>query len=166
MSNTPKAYSDTKVSVDKSRADIGALLRKRGASAIMWLDEPDHSVLRFRWTRADLAFVARFDIIPTEPDGKAIRSLVANSRKINRATDARDALLERDQKRLHRVLFWYLKSIFEAEDAGLLKAEEAILGWLEAPDGQRVADKIIPQLGAHGGDLGRVLQLPPGSDVR
>lgn len=161
-----KAYKDTEVSVDRSRASIGELLRKRGANAIAWIDQPGiGATLRFQWGRGDLVFTARFDLkIPI--DEAAIRHLDRRRRQgghppLPRA-EAVERVTEKDARRLHRVLFWHVKSIFEAEEAGLLTAEEAFLGWLEAPDGQCLKDKLIPQLGAQAGDLGRVLQLPAG----
>jgi len=130
-------YRDTAVTVDKSRQQIVAMLcatwRARGCQ---WEDDFDtgRTVLRFRWKADDEAeVVVRLTL---DPDPARVKG---------RAAD-RESLRARESKRLHRVAYWWLKSMAEAVDAGLLKREQVLLPWVETVRGQTVAELLMPRL--------------------
>lgn len=134
----PKPYSDTRVPVGKSREEIGKLLmtswRARG---LAWEDDYDTgaTVLRFRWkpeTHEEPVVVRlRLTPVPANVKGRA---------------PERDALRARESQRLHRVAYWWLKSMSEAVDAGLLEREAVLLPWVETFRGSTVSELLLPRL--------------------
>lgn len=133
------AYRDTAVTIDKSRSQIAAMLMSQWkASKLGWEDdyESGTSTLRFQWKPAgsDAPVVVRLEL---KPDPTRVRS---------RAQAEREKLREKESKRLHRVTFWWLKAMVEAIEAGLLQREEVLLPWVEAPNGQTIAQAMLPRL--------------------
>lgn len=131
-----RAYSGTKVSVEKSMAEVTAMLRRRSCTALMWEEAGTRSTLRFRWKSAEgVDLCARFNVDVKLPP------------KLKWATGkaAADGL-ERERERMFRVLVHFLKNLFEAVDGGLLTAEEAFLPYLEDGAGVTVAQHIVPRL--------------------
>lgn len=135
MATKKKPYEGTAVSVDKSMAEIMALLRTRDTTGLIWQEEGMRSSLRFRWkTRQGDEVVARF----TVGLGKAPGRLTGKQ-----LTDWPNA----ERRRLFRVLFFYMKNMFEAVDGGIVSLEAALLAHLEDASGSTVAEVIVPQLG-------------------
>ena len=146
---TRRAYEKTAISVAKSRGDIDAVLRKWGVTGISWGEDYDSGivVLRFRWKREDdgQQYAARFTIqIKTdkelEEESIDNRSGRYSEKKHLRLKNARG-------KREHRVLFFMLKSLFEAVEDGLMVPEQVFLPWIEDVDGLTVFERIGPVMG-------------------
>jgi len=58
--------------------------------------------------------------------------------------DSRDA--ERDLRRIWRVLFFHLKSVFEAAASGVLEFREMMMPYVVVKDGRTIAQHILPNL--------------------
>ena len=149
-----KAYADTTVAVDTTQAAIAKILRAHGAKSIQWEWKGSSTILRFVWTVDRVDLRARFTIEPELDRAVKIRRGRGQSH-----TEARDRRLEKESMRLHRVLHWYLKTIFEAEEAGLLRSDAALLGWIEDASGATVAEVILPRIAAL--STTELLSLPP-----
>ena len=151
-----KAYSGTQVGVEKSRAAIAKILQQWGASGVQWEDDlrgNGMATLRFRWPHKGAQLVVRIRLTPT------VRPI--------RGTKAAEKKLENERKRLHRVAYFWLKSQHEAVEAGLFKAEEVILPWLEDSEGNTLGEAIRPHLADfETADFRRRLQLPALRDGR
>jgi len=148
-----KAYEDTKVPVERSRAQISAILVQWGALGIMWEDDfkTGSAVLRFRWPVEGGELVARLRV---EVDKERIDRF---------ARMAVDKQRERERRRLHRVAYWWIKAQYNAVEAGLFEAETVVLPWLEDGGGVTMAEAMRPHLAALGtADVGRRLALPGG----
>ena len=134
-----KAYADTSISVDKSGADIAKILRAAGARTIQWDWDGPKTTLRFIWKVGGVELPARF-AFEAKVDS---RVRTRKPRGMSYVQD-RDRRVEKESMRLHRVLHWYLKTVFEAEEAGLLRSDAALLGWIEDSAGVTVAERLIP----------------------
>ncbi|MGH1344368.1 MAG: hypothetical protein ACRBN8_22605 [Nannocystales bacterium] len=125
-------YSDTKVSVAKSRADISKLLEKSGVGGVQWTTWPDgRSVLRFEVEDQGTRHMVRLTVDP-ETQGQPVR----------RTTRNKDAHMKREANRLHRTLHWYVKSKLEAIEAGLEAPAQAWLPSIEGPRGHTVFEEM------------------------
>lgn len=54
--------------------------------------------------------------------------------------------VEQEERRVWRVLFHHLKSVFEAADTGVMEFRELMLPYIVMPSGQTISEVIIPQL--------------------
>jgi len=144
-----KAYDNTSVGIAKSRGDIDVILRRWGVTGISWGEDYDSGivVLRFRWKREDdgQQYSARFTIqIETdkELEEKAI------DQRSGRHSDKKHLRLKNNRgKREHRVLFYMLKSLFEAVEEGLMVPEQVFLPWIEDVEGITIFERIGPVMG-------------------
>jgi hypothetical protein len=146
---TKKAYETTNVGISKSRGDIDAILRKWGVTGISWGEDYDSGivVLRFRWRREDdgQQYSARFTI-QIETDKELEERAIDN--RSGRHSDKKHLRLKNNRgKREHRVLFYMLKSLFEAVEEGLMVPEQVFLPWIEDIEGMTIFERIGPVMG-------------------
>lgn len=66
---------------------------------------------------------------------------------------------EQEQRRIWRVLYYHMKSVFEAADSGVMEFRELMLPYIVMPgDGRTIAEHILPRLAAAlAGDPSRLL---------
>lgn len=138
MAADKRAYTGTSVSVDKSMGEVMSLLHKRSVSGMQWTREGLRSTLRFRWkSSAGVELCARFTLDvrpPPAPRGRQLSS--------KQLAD----VYAQEERRLFRVLVYFLKNLFEAVDGGLLTLEQALLPYLEDSTGQTVGELLAPRL--------------------
>lgn len=142
-----RAYADTSVSQIKSQETIRTLLRLRGAFGLEITDvwSPNAGLkVRFALPGPDGVGTMMIRVVIPLPDAPTTRPL----RGYDEPTDEAWRSKWRDQKerQLWRVLWYWLKTSFEAADAGLLKIEELLLPWIEDSTGRTVGEYILPQL--------------------
>jgi hypothetical protein len=51
-----------------------------------------------------------------------------------------------EERRIWRVIFYHLKSVFEASESGVMEFRELILPYIVTRDGHTVAEHILPKL--------------------
>ena len=124
-----KHAATTRVPVAQTRSEIDGLLRKWKCDAVRWTDlwNQGKTVLEFEWTPDghESPISCRFDIL---------------------AGDLAQQDEAQEWRRIHRVLRVFLMGVFEAVDGGLISLEEAMLPWILRPNGQTVAQSLLPQL--------------------
>jgi len=131
-------YDDTKVTADKSRAEITSMLEQRGLDVEWTTGSGGRSRLRFKVSEAMVCFV--IDPMAQSPEPPRTRG---------KATVDVDVYYERHAKRLHRTLFWGLKSRFEMLDAGLETESEVWIGHVEIGNvGYTIGHRLGPTLEA------------------
>ena len=108
----PEYAHRTKVPAEKTRSEIEALMRKRGADQFMSGQDNDRAVLAFRLNGRHLRF--------TLPLGKGLTEQRIRSR--------------------WRALLLVIKAKLEAIDIGILTIEDAFLAEIVLPDRQTVAE--------------------------
>jgi len=120
----PQFASQTTVPVSQTRGEIDFLLRQWGCKGIQWTDNFENGMvlLRFAWTFQKNPYMARLVLQSTQN--------------------------EQENKQRHRVLLLWLKAAFNAVDAGIVKAEEVFLPFLEVKEGQTLGEITLKQLPA------------------
>lgn len=151
--------ADSSVPVDRTRAEITALLQSWGCSAMGWTDHFAEGAfeLGFVW---DPGAIARRGqpgrycpkgsehrwVKTCEPcqwrDGfsTADQMLYRVRMKMKIGTDPQK------NRTAHRLLLLKIKADLNAADAGLVKAEEAFLPWIVTPSGETLSEMVLPKL--------------------
>ena len=108
----------TKVPAEKTRMEIEALMRRRGADQFFSGADADRALLAFR----------------------------INSRHIRFALPLSDARSEQQVRSRWRALLLVIKAKLEAIDLGILTMEDAFLSDTVLPDRRTVAEVMRPQI--------------------
>ena len=68
----------------------------------------------------------------------------------------KELFISQEERRVWRVLFWHLKSVFEASDSGVMEFRELMMPYIVMRDGKTVSEHLLPRLAA-GLDPSRLL---------
>lgn len=132
------AYEQTQVAVPKSQDKIRQMLIRHKGGSVAFISDPPSE-----------GFQA---LVPI--DGKTYSvKIMARCRE---KTDP-----EQEARRIWRVLYHHMKSIFEAVDSGVMEFRELMLPYIMTNDGKTVAEHILPKLDAAlAGNPARLLPPP------
>lgn len=133
-----KYASDTAVSVEKSRLEIEAILRRYKADAFGYMSDQRGAVIMFRIKGRHIRFQ-----LPL-PDPKAHE--FTHSSRGPRAPDVAEKAWEQACRQRWRALALLIKAKLEAVSANISTIEEEFLVHTILPDGQTVGDWIKPQV--------------------
>jgi hypothetical protein len=137
------AYEGTEVAVHKSQEQIRKLIMAHRGSSFMALSERDNGITS-RLNQE--GFQAQVII-----DGKvyAVRVMAQLKDPKMKFTPVRTAdFHEKEARRIWRVLYHHMKSVFEAADSGVMEFRELMLPYVVTGNGRTVAECIIPRLDA------------------
>ena len=136
------AYETTVVPVTKSQEGIRRLLLSNGASGIAFVSQTEPLMEGFE------------AMIPI--DGKTYRiRIVAQVSKVEKKPRRRRwgapaksqiDMQETEMRRVWRVLFYHLKSVYEATNTGVMEFRELMLPYVVVKDGRTIAQHILPNL--------------------
>lgn len=118
------AYEKTQVPVMQSQSDIKKLVMGRGGSGVAFISHPPME-----------GFEALMPIDAVTYKIRIVASVPLDSRNI-----------EADQRRIWRVLFYHMKSVFEAASSGVMEFREMMLPYIVTKDDQTVGQHILPKL--------------------
>ncbi len=157
------AYAEgTEVTVEKSEAELKAILRKFGADQIATMEGAKRVQIAFR---AHGRFV-RLDI--TMPDPNEKRFWLKPNSSWQKCTASRAAeRYDAERRRRWRVMVLVLKAKLEMVTEGAETFEQSFMAHMVLPGGGTVAEWLAPQLSAvyEGGEMPRSLpMLGSGSD--
>jgi hypothetical protein len=127
------AYEKTGVAVDKSQAGIRKLVMGRKGSKIAFISEPPREGFQAEVLIDELPYMIRVFGEVKRPN-------------TGRTDKQRATWLDQEHRRIWRVLFYHLKSVFEAADSGVMEFRELMLPYIVTKSGQTVAECIVPQL--------------------
>lgn len=148
-----RPYHDTKVSVAKSRADVIKLLGDHGVKAVQWTTFGDSSMLRFQFDHAGHTLMVRMTVDPERQGDRPLR---------HASTAQQTKHWTKEAKRLHRMLYWSIKSKIEVIEAGL---ETPLTVWLPAIESgaetfsERISNQVH-EFASASPSLGGMLALP------
>ncbi len=157
-----KYAGKTTVGVGSSRNDIQRVLEQFGAKQMQWSDdfELGHSMIRFLWEHEGTTYVARFNI--TAQTDVQLREEAKDGRNGRFNENKYHDLCKRRGMVEHRELYLFIKALFVAVEAGIVKAEAVLLPFMEDKTGQTVADQLLPHLRKlHTGNALRLLEHNP-----
>jgi len=133
------AYETTEVAVSKSQDAIRKLIYTHKGTGVMMISRPPREGLE--------AFVE----IEKQPYHIRIMATckdVSHDRNgWKRSDSARANAQQQEERRVWRVLYWHLKAMFEAADAGVIDVRNIIMPYVVLNDGRTLADHIIPRMG-------------------
>ena len=142
--STRLPYEGTTVPVSKSREQVSDLLRKRGIQHVAWDEQPDDT--------GRPTHTLRFRVLASTGDALRVRMSVvtpARKQRVKGTSQVRrkpQAELEAEERRIMRVFYFHLKTLFEAADAGIQRIEEVLLAHVEDGGGITVAEHMRPHL--------------------
>ena len=135
------SYENTEVPVSRSQEGIRKLLLENGATGIAFVSQSEPLSEGFE------------AMIPI--DGKTYRvRIVAKVTKVEKKPRRRRyapaksqvELQEAEMRRIWRVLFYHLKSVYEATTTGVMEFRELMLPYVVVKDGRTIAQHLLPQL--------------------
>lgn len=146
----------TTVPVEKSRAEIEALLRKYGADqfASGWTDRD--AKIQFRARERYVRFV----LLLPDPASKAFTRHPQHPWK-ERSKDAAQKAYETEVRRLWRALLLVIKAKLESVDSKIATFENEFMANIVMPDGKTVAEHAGPMIEA-AYKSGKIQALLPG----
>ncbi len=124
------AYEQTEVPVSKSQQKIKEMIMKHGGFGIAFVSDRDPT----GEFPASEGFHAKV-IIDQKP--YAVRVMA----KVKKVRD-----VEQEERRIWRVLFHHMKSVFESADSGVMEFRELMLPYMVNKDGRTIAEMILPQI--------------------
>ena len=151
------AYEHTTVAVSKTQEGLRSLLRTHKGFGLAVISEQDPAGK----DAALEGFQAKVMIDNVPYVFKIMAKVKAPSRY---ASDRQKSdFREQEERRIWRVLYYHMKSVFEASDSGVMEFREMMLPYIVNPKtGKTIAQYILPQLDAMLLDPSRL--LTEGSD--
>jgi hypothetical protein len=142
------AYESTKVPVTQSQDGIRRLLMTRAGAKLAFISDPP---------REGFEAVVQIDDVPYRIRVMAVVTAAPLTKKRHHyrygvvgekeTTDRfRQQWTEDETRRIWRVLFYHLKSVFEAADSGVMEFRELMLPYIVLRDGRTIADIVVPKL--------------------
>lgn len=145
-----KSYVGTTIRPEKTQADISRELSKYGIESV-------------QHTTIETGFSVAFQAV-VEGSDKPITIRI--DVPYNRKNDVEDKYGWKEQRRLYRGLYWYVKSMLEAWDNGVKTFAEIFLPHLVLPGGKTVTQDLLPKyaLALEEGKMADVKLLPEVED--
>ncbi len=140
----------TNVSINRSRDELERTLERFGATGMLWLrdDEARRMIVGFKRDRRAYRFTI---VMLTWEDCEKTPTGILRTRAVAVKT------ADQETRRRFRSLANFVKAVMDAEDSGIINAEEALLPYLVLSSGQTLADEVELQLS---GKTGGLLSLP------
>lgn len=133
------AYESTEVSVAKSQEQIRHMIYSHQGTGVNMISQRPREGFEALVTIKDLPYHIR--IMATcrlTPE----RNRYGQRRSPGQLEQAR----ANEERRVWRVLFWHLKAIFEASDAGVIDIRDVILPYIVTRDGRTLSEHILPKM--------------------
>jgi len=137
------AYENTEVSVSRSQEGIRKLIMSRKGSKIAFItDPPNEGFEAYIELEGQPYRIRLLGVMRDAPEEKSrmYRGSLKTTEK------QRSAFVEAEARRIWRVLFYHLKSVFEAADSGVLEMRELLLPYIVTNSGKTIAQQILPKL--------------------
>lgn len=122
------AYEGTDVAVSRSQEQIRKLLMTNGALGVAFVSQIEPY---------SEGFSAQVPI-----DGKTYQIRVVALVKVK----SRPEQQEQELRRVWRVLYYHLKSVYEAANSGVMEFRELMLPYVVVKDGRTIAQHLLPNL--------------------
>lgn len=145
----------TTVSVDRSHAELEALLTRFGATGFLygWMGQQGMIAFELRGRRC------RFVVRPPMPDELPALRQAARERRAKASDDQK--LLDEEIRRRWRELVLLVKAKLVAVESGVVSMDEEFLPYFVLPGNVTVAERLLPDLD-NAASTGRLPSLLPG----
>jgi hypothetical protein len=142
MADVRKYAEGTDVAADKSRAELEALLDKHGATQFAVHKDAERTVVYYRMRER---MVRQVVVYPSAEQYKTYCRKGANG-KTTRKADEIKKLQEAEWRRLWRAQVLITKAKLEIIASGGSTFENEFLAWMVLPNGDTVAEVLLPKL--------------------
>lgn len=133
------AYEDTGVPVAKSQEQIRHMIYTHKGAGVNMISQRPREGFEALVTIKDLSYhirvMASCKLIPE-------RNKYGQKRSQNQIEESR----AKEERRVWRVLYWHLKAMFEASDAGVIDIRDVIMPYIVINDGRTLSEHIIPKM--------------------
>jgi len=145
------AYESTDVAVSKSQEGIRQLVMRRGGGKLAFISDPPREGFEAVVVIDSLPYRVRLMgeckvLPPTQRKVRHYRGRVVTAREVETTPDQQADHYDQECKRIWRVLFYHLKSVFEAADSGVMEFRELILPYIVTSNNKTIAEQLLPQL--------------------
>jgi hypothetical protein len=137
------AYEATEVPVVRSQDGIRKLIMQRKGSKIAFISDPPREGFQAVVEIDGLPYLFRiFGILRPAPmkKNRTYRGSYQTTEK------QREDFRISEERRIWRVLYYHLKSVFEAADSGVMEFRELMLPYIVTSSGKTIAEQIVPRL--------------------
>ena len=135
----PTYSKDTKVTVDRSRAEIERTLQRYGASSFMYGWNEDAAVIAFEMAGRRIKFVLP---LPDAGDPEFLHTPSGRRRtQVQAEKEYEQAVRQR-----WRALALAIKAKLEMVESGITTLEQEFLAHIVLPSGQSVGEWLVPQV--------------------
>lgn len=141
------AYEGTEVSVSRSQEGIRKLVMGRKGGKIAFIADPPREGFQAEVLIDALPYQIRIFGECRQP--ATVKKRMYKGRCIGEieVTEREQRLfLDGEERRIWRVLFYHLKSVFEAADSGVMEFRELMLPYIVTKSGKTVGEHIVPHL--------------------
>lgn len=128
------AYEGTEVAVSKSQEGIRKLLLTNKATGIAFVSQTDPLSEGFE------------AMVPIEGVTYRIRVVATVKQMERRGYQPAYERQEKEMRRVWRVLYYHLKSVYEAVNTGVMEFRELMLPYVVVKDGRTIAQHLLPKL--------------------
>ncbi len=129
----------TTVSVEKSRAEIEALITRYGAQSTAFMNAPGRALIMFEAKERRIVFELP---LPSRDE----KRFVLDGRGYSRSTEKQIAAWEQACRQRWRALALVIKAKLEAVESGITTFEDEFLAHIMMPDGRTVGTHIKPSI--------------------
>ena len=142
-----KFAAETSVSVEKSQAEVRAILNAHGCTKYAAIDDEGRAFVTAVLVKAGSTVGVRFCVTLPDRKDKAITHYTKRGWSYARSVTAADAAYTQECRRRWRCLVLLLKAKFAAVDGGLVQFQDEFLAHLVLPGGGTVGDWAAKEIG-------------------
>jgi hypothetical protein len=141
------AYENTDVPVSRSQEGIRRLIMGRKGGKVAFISDPPKEGFSAIVEIDGLPYQIRIFGVCREALQEKPRMYKGRVVSHKETTDAqRRKFSESEERRIWRVLFFHLKSVFEAADSGVMEFRELMLPYIVTKSGLTIAEQLVPKL--------------------
>lgn len=134
------SYENTSVPVPRSQEGIRNLILSNGGTAVAFISQPP-----FEGFEAQVVIDAKTYRVRITAECKPV---IAKRRRRSWRGSAPKDPQQAATRRVWRVLFYHLKSVYEAANTGVMEFRELMLPYIVTSDNRTIAERILPKLDA------------------
>lgn len=154
-----KYASETTVSVEKTRNEIEAVLKRYGASHFGYMAAPDRVMIGFQAN----SFRVKFELPLPDPTARQFTHKTGRQSWERRTTLQAQEHYAKACRQCWRALLLVIKAKLEAVDAEITTFEEEFMAHIVLPNGQTVGASLLPRI-AEAHQSGQMPSLQIGFD--
>lgn len=141
------SYETTEVPVSRSQEGIRKLIMSRRGGKVAFVSDPPREGFTAVVEIDGLPYQIRLLGVCREAPQEKARMYRGRKIATKDTTDKfHQKFTEGEERRIWRVLYYHLKSVFEAANSGVMEFRELMLPYIITKSGRTIAEQIIPHL--------------------